>query len=64
MVSDGVADFTREGQEDWLTTVLSALPAASARRTAKSVLDAALHREDPASGDDMTVLCARAEAWK
>ena len=64
MVTDGVADFAREGQEDWLTTTISTLTVRSADELAHGLVRAALKREKGRPGDDMTALCARIIAEK
>jgi len=64
MVTDGVADFAREGQEDWLTTTISTLNVRSADELAHGLVRAALKREKGRPGDDMTALCARIIAEK
>ena len=58
MVTDGVADFAREGQEDWLTRTLTGLRGTAARAMAERLVDAAARREGGKPRDDMTAVCA------
>ena len=64
MVSDGIADFAREGQEDWLTTQLASLSGLSARALAHALVSAAARRDQNNPRDDMTALCAHVEKWR
>ena len=58
MVTDGVADFARDGQEDWLTRTLPTLPAAAPASLARRVVEASVLRDGGRPSDDMTAVCA------
>ncbi|NLG24891.1 MAG: SpoIIE family protein phosphatase, partial [Clostridiales bacterium] len=60
MVSDGVADPTRPGQQEWLDALLEGMAATQPRQLSERILQAAAGR-DGGPTDDMTVLVAQIE---